>query len=557
MHPHDTPNGASSISAEERAALLAILPTAGKERPAIHAHAAAVYARLSMRKNDEKNGHKNDDDEADDPDSIKAQLQAGRRYAARIGVPVLRELEDVKSGLLADRDDYQRLIQLAEGDKISHVILFKADRLSRDDAEFTRVARRLMQLGIEIHDTLTGRLTPEMVGFHAFQANYEVRNISARTTMGMTFKAQAGRRVGRPPLGYCRTLTKGVYEKDPVAGDVITELFARYAAGEGLRPLTRWLNATLGLNKCPSAVSRLLKNPFYKGITVWGKERKSKIDGRYARPRDEWVFARHDAPLVDDATWDTVQARLALAANVGQHRARPARYLLSGLIRCAACGYRMCGHQFRDGYHLYVCDPCRATRSQRRVHQAVRTLLEGVPIGAQRITAALEANERRDHEEAGAELAALDARLTALTQRRVRLTALYADGQIDGQDYAATLAETDKERAKLRTEREALEQILHRTSLAQADTCHRAPGRSGDGDDDARRTPAQRPQAAAQNPARDYRSHSGSGSGSPRLECSTHPGGDLGARRERGQTDGPKVRARDQPRRSARQSQPW
>ena len=33
MHRHDAPNGTASISAEERAALLAILPTAGKERP--------------------------------------------------------------------------------------------------------------------------------------------------------------------------------------------------------------------------------------------------------------------------------------------------------------------------------------------------------------------------------------------------------------------------------------------------------------------------------------------------------------------------------------------
>ena len=51
----------ASISPEERAALLAVLPGAGKERPAIHAHTAAIYARLSMLKKDDKRNGKHED----------------------------------------------------------------------------------------------------------------------------------------------------------------------------------------------------------------------------------------------------------------------------------------------------------------------------------------------------------------------------------------------------------------------------------------------------------------------------------------------------------------
>jgi predicted site-specific integrase-resolvase len=93
MHPQST---LQDLSVQERAALLAVLPTAGRERSAL-APAGVIYARVST----------------DGQDSIPAQLDAGRAYAARNGIPVGYELEDTGSGLSAARAAYQRLLALA------------------------------------------------------------------------------------------------------------------------------------------------------------------------------------------------------------------------------------------------------------------------------------------------------------------------------------------------------------------------------------------------------------------------------------------------------------
>src|SRR5205823_1790415 len=66
MHPQSTPQ---ALSVQERATLLALLPTAGRERPALRVQAGVIYARVST----------------DGQDSIPAQLDAGRAYAARYG----------------------------------------------------------------------------------------------------------------------------------------------------------------------------------------------------------------------------------------------------------------------------------------------------------------------------------------------------------------------------------------------------------------------------------------------------------------------------------------
>jgi DNA invertase Pin-like site-specific DNA recombinase len=457
------------VSAEERAALLSILPTSGKERPAIHAQAVALYARESMPKR--KDGQ--DDEDAKGQDAIPYQLDACRRYAARrIPAPIRYELQDGKTGLSAQRADYQRLLALAEAGQISHVVLFKFDRIGRDDAEFTRAMRRLMALGIEVHDTTQGLMTPQMVGFHAMVTNYEVRAISARVGEKLAFLAKGGHHVGRPMLGYRRTLKPGVLEIDPVSGPVMAEAYRKYAAGEmGMRALTEWVNGQLGLNWLPANFSKVLKNPWYKGIYVSQKRRNSKIDGNYARPREEWQFARHQAPLVDEATWDAVQARLALMGNVGQERKHGAKYLLAGLVWCNRCGLRMSGHvntPNRPGtYTEYKCNVCSQSRSQRRVEGIVRRLLEAVPIGEQ-VDAALHATGEEDHSAVVAELAEVDQRLHALTQRRVNLTAKFADGEIDGSDYAATLAQTDQERAELRQRRDALERRVQAGRMESA-----------------------------------------------------------------------------------------
>jgi hypothetical protein len=289
--------------------------------------------------------------------------------------------------------------------------------------------------------------------------------------------------MGSPLLGYKRTLTAGVYELDPEVAPIVLELFERYAAGQGLRPLCAWFNARLGLpkppppggkrgqaKKTPANLSKLLHNPSYKGINLTGAQRNSKLDGHYARPREEWDLVPSQSPaIVPPELWDAVQARLAQSKNVGQpERTKGVRYALSGLVWCTACQRRMAGHHSKGMYDEYVCGICGLSRSQRRVEAKVREALEMVPIGAQMIDAALARERADEHAAACAQLQDVEASLAALVARKVSLTTLLAEKRIDFEAYHLTLAQTEAELKELPAQRSALEQSVQQSTAAHA-----------------------------------------------------------------------------------------
>lgn len=415
----------------------------GKPRVTAHIRAAATYARKSRALQQ----------------SIPEQQELTRRYAVdRLGLPVVAVLSDAMTGLRADRPDYQELLRLARGGRISHIVLFKDDRLGRDDVEFIQAMREFEKLGIEVHDVSSGKIEPDMVGLKAWLANREVRTISARVLPLMRQRVAKGQALQRPPLGYMphrdRDM-KGVFVPSPEA-PAVTEMFHRYAAGENLTAVAAWLSMATGTRKTRTVVKQLLQNPFFTGTLVWGRESQSKITGRHACDRSEWVFGKHEYPLIDEATWLTCQARLATNQNVGQERTAGAVYSLSGLVRCAACRHprpdgtpgdrqRVFGRPANNGTTAtYYCPGCGKTRSTTKVEHAVRHLVEAIPLGVDAI-AAVDYQESDTATQAQERTAEVSAAIERLHTRRQKLTLGWADGTVSPSDYSAAITATDAE----------------------------------------------------------------------------------------------------------------
>lgn len=406
----------------------------GKERAAPKAAACAIYARISD----------------DRQESLPVQLEHCRHYAARLGLPIACEYQDEESGLITTRRQYREMMALARAGRVSHVILFHSSRFGREDGEYVTAARELERLGVELHTTTLGRIDPGMVGMHALISNLEVRNISAHVLPNMIARAERGLEMGGAHFGYRRTLTPGVREPDPATFPIIQALFGRYAAGESLWGLTAWFNSTSGMHKRCSGVKALLADPYYVGLYVYNRWRKSKIDGHYLKPRSEWIWARHAHPAVDQGTWDAVQARLAGNRNIGQERASGPRYALTGLVWCAACRKRMAGRpDGRGRYPVYHCPYCIHSKSVRKVEGALRPLIEQIPLGPAAAARMRAAGKREGVRTARQRTAEIDGALRKLAERRARLTALYADGELTQTDYRAALAVTDTEQAGL------------------------------------------------------------------------------------------------------------
>lgn len=154
----------------------------------------------------------------------------------------------------------------------------------------------------------------------------------------------------------------------------------------------------LDLDLGPSSVARMLENRVYLGQIHYG----------------EWVNLEAHEPLVSRDLFEAAQIYHPRPPRMNRDLDDPA--LLTGLIRCAACGYRMSVDRF-SGTGLYKCRPHKATGvcsdpaivGRRRVESVVT---RSVKAHLESLT--FEAVERRDRiARAEADLATAEAELAA------------------------------------------------------------------------------------------------------------------------------------------------
>lgn len=158
-------------------------------------------------------------------------------------------------------------------------------------------------------------------------ARHEVERKAARQQRAALQRSEHG----KPPLGVRLTGydTKGeVVERE---AKIIREIFGRFAAGDSLRGLARWLDETgaptrHGGKWDSSSVRTILTNPRYAGRAIY--------QGKTTGKNGAWKA------LVDPTEFDLVQARLSdprRRTQVGTDR----KHLGSGLYRCGVCGVRV------------------------------------------------------------------------------------------------------------------------------------------------------------------------------------------------------------------------
>jgi site-specific DNA recombinase len=306
----------------------------------------ALYCRVST-------------EEQADRKTVDAQLDFLRRWCDLHEIPVAGEYVDEDwSGTipLGDRPAGQRLLQDAEARGFGSVLTYRLDRLGRSLAVLLEAHTTLDRHGITIRSATEPFDTASPIGRFMFQllssmAELEKSTIMERMTLGRDRVAREGKWTGGPvPFGYdidaegCLTpsarLVDGLQETE---AEIARSVFERIARGSTTVAECRRLNAlavptrrryasgttvTVGENWLPSRINAMVRNPVYAGRHVL-KSRAGPIE-------------RAVPPLVSQGLWDQAQAQLrqnrTLATRNAQHR-----YLLRGLIRCAACGANFAG----------------------------------------------------------------------------------------------------------------------------------------------------------------------------------------------------------------------
>ncbi len=297
---------------------------------------------------------------------------------------VTEERDEAVSGTsTAGRPGLARLMELAANARppFDAILVEDVSRFARNRSDALRLREQLAATGVAILSAADGYVDPDseaglfLTGIREIKAEADSRETGRRVRRGVGARTRQGWISGRKtPFGYLREpvyseadtdrdgrlLKLGVRLKaHPLQGPVVTHIFRRHAQGLGLRRIAKELNAPDGPHRntkpkgfVPSFLRSLLLNPVYRGQLVYGRTRECKVRvgnelkrRKRAVPPEEWVVvdSAHEA-LVDEETWDVVQARFAesrgkafgLDGVVAKGGRAPAS-VLSGLVRCACC----------------------------------------------------------------------------------------------------------------------------------------------------------------------------------------------------------------------------
>jgi DNA invertase Pin-like site-specific DNA recombinase len=306
---------------------------------------AALYARVSTAAQDK----------GDPWASLPRQLEDMRALAVRSGFIEALAVEEQGSGAKADRPGWARVLAAARAGEVDVILAVAFDRLTRSEriGDFEDLKLELRGLKVRLATVKGGEMdlsgtadAETRSDFDAVLSKRERLVIKERTMRGRQAKGEAGGYTGhQAPYGYLTVYdpTTGAkrFVVDEPRAAIVREVFERFAAGERLADLARWVTRNpeapplinlKGEDRHwdPTQVRALLRQPLYGGWSSWQRRRQ-----KGAAPR---VRSTAFAPLVNEDLWDAVQARVALYALRAPRGARPANPL-SGILRCSACGY--------------------------------------------------------------------------------------------------------------------------------------------------------------------------------------------------------------------------
>ena len=334
----------------------------------------AIYARYSTDKQN--------------PLSIADQVRKCREFAQAQGWEIAEQhvhSDEAISGSTDGRFGLRRLLEAAtSGTKPFDVVLVDdTSRLSRKLADSLRIFEQLSFAGVRLCFVSQGIDTNSeqaevLLATHGIVDSLYIRELAKKTHRGVEGKALQGLHTGGRCFGYRSVLiedptrtdsygrprTVGVkLELHPEQAAIVRRIFADYVAGQSITTIAKKLNAESVPSPAPyrgqshpswapSAISVMLHNERYRGVTIWNRTKKIRDPqtGRRIqrlRPRSEWtVVESPHLRIISDEKWQHVQTRLATVNAVFSHghaaglacRSYGAKYLFSGFLKCGLCG---------------------------------------------------------------------------------------------------------------------------------------------------------------------------------------------------------------------------
>ncbi|MFI1796381.1 recombinase family protein [Streptomyces sp. NPDC020379] len=351
------------------------------------------------------------------------------------------------------RKDFERMVRDLDGGSLGGVLAIDIDRVFRQPKDLERVidcydkkdANLVFQtLSGQNFDlsTADGRFTARIM---VNVANKSSEDMSRRLKREMQRKAFAGEASGgHRAFGWeedRKTLRPSEVRYLDGGAEKILD-------GDSIQTVTDWWRdeGVVGRTGKPfvrSSVERILVNPRNAGIRVYQGEPLRDKDGHYILIEDP----DFQAPWKIEK-WEAVCAKIASRKKKLPKAETRVRSLLSGILRCGACGARMTAAMTSSPYPKYRCSRdaggCgNVSISRPHTEKAVRDLVTTVlaELTARRETEAVQPIWEKSTE------------LAATEKEFEELNALWKAGKIKATTYAITREPLEERLNQLRGER--------------------------------------------------------------------------------------------------------
>jgi DNA invertase Pin-like site-specific DNA recombinase len=304
---------------------------------------------------------------------------------------VLTFIDNGFSGGNTDRDGFQKMMRQVERGKISKVIIYRIDRISRSLSDFVGILETFKAHGVELVSSQESFDTSSPYGEMIVKllvvfAEFERKSTIERVTQAYQHRSDLGIYMGgRRPYGFTLTETviHGIKTKmlEPLETEAeqVRYIFDSYASG-GIS-LRRLMDNLVQNNILPSEgswstakISAILKNPVYvradnavyeyyakqgtrivSEIAEFDGIHGLQLYGKTTHKAEDWsdmkvVVMAHEG-LVSSDTWLKCQRKLGQNKQIGNSMSNTTSWL-GGRIICKQCGRTMTvtkGNPHADG----------------------------------------------------------------------------------------------------------------------------------------------------------------------------------------------------------------
>ena len=315
-------------------------------------------------------------------ESIDAQQRYIRTYAYQSNYKITKFYCDrAKSGKNMNRPEFQQMLEDSQKGDFQVIIVHKLDRFSRNTVDTLQTIDELKGRGISvvsayerIENNPMGKL---LLGFISGMSEYYISNLANEVLKGQrenAYQCKANGGVGC--LGY--NIVDQKYVINEKEAESVRLIFQMYSNGYGYNVIIDKLNSLGYVTKAgkpfgKNSLYNILNNEKYTGTFLFNQIARGDTHGKRNshkfKNESEVIRIPNGIPaIISKELWDRVQAIRQINPKGKSHNKY--FYLLSGLMYCGECGYKMHGNprSLGEGRPTYITYRCNRKDNNHYCH---------------------------------------------------------------------------------------------------------------------------------------------------------------------------------------------